>query len=74
MVDSYDRLSFVWPKRLMAIRPDGVVQRRDAPSLMNASQRGFGCYGDQVITFPPRPGVACWISVSPWTADLAESR
>ncbi|RWV78491.1 hypothetical protein GW17_00060522 [Ensete ventricosum] len=45
MVDSYDRLSSMRSERSIVVRPDGVAQRRNAPSLMNAFQHGFGFRG-----------------------------
>ncbi|RRT80393.1 hypothetical protein B296_00022425 [Ensete ventricosum] len=57
MVDSYYRLSSMRSERSIVVRPDGVAQRRSAPSLMNAFQHGFGFRGGQVITFSPRSGL-----------------
>ncbi|RWW36359.1 hypothetical protein BHE74_00058628, partial [Ensete ventricosum] len=57
MINSYGRLLSVRTERSIAARPDRVVQRRDMPFLINASQRGFDCCGGQVIAFPPRLGL-----------------
>ncbi|RWV85431.1 hypothetical protein GW17_00052779, partial [Ensete ventricosum] len=45
MINSNGRLLSVRTERSIAARPDRVVQRRDMPFLINASQRGFDCCG-----------------------------